>query len=128
LSDTTVRRSFGIAFGYSYLSWQSVIEALERLTPNPTALENDLSKHWEIFAAPIQNLLRTQGYEKPYELLKEKTRGKTLSRQEMTAIIRSLKLNAATEKQVLGLNPKSLPTVASKLAAKAIAASRKARQ
>lgn len=126
LSDTTVRRSFGIAFGYSYLSWQSVIEALSRLSPNPMALQQDLDKHWEIFAAPIQNYLRTKGFAKPYETLKAKTRGRTLSRKELVAIIQALNLKTADEVYLISLTPLTLSKTATKLAKQAISQYRRA--
>jgi adenylosuccinate lyase len=127
LSDTTVRRSFGVAFGYSYLSWQSLIEALERLTPNPLALEQDLEQHWEILAAPVQNYLRTKGFAKPYELLKAKTRGHTFSREEWTKLIGSLQLETADQVYVLSLSPKVLSKTASQLAKQTISNYRRER-
>ena len=128
LSDTTVRRSFGIAFGYSYLSWQSLIEALERLTPNRVTLERDLDQHWEILAAPVQNYLRTKGYLKPYELLKNKTRGQRFTREEWVKLIGSLKLENADQVYVLSLTPQTLAKTSTKLAKQAIARYQKAYQ
>lgn len=126
LSDTTVRRSFGIAFSYSYLSWQSLIEAIERLTPNPTALDRDLEQHWEIMAAPVQNYLRTKGFAKPYELMKTKTRGKTFTREEWVKLIGSLKLDTADQVYALSLTPKTLAKTARQLAKQTIKQTRKA--
>lgn len=126
LSDATVRRSFGIAFGYSYLSWQSLIEALERLTPHPAALQHDLDQHWEILAAPIQNYLRTQGYDQPYELLKEKTRGLQLTKTKLLALIESFELKAADKRHLATLTPEVLAQTASALAKRALADYRKA--
>ena len=128
LSDPTVRRSFGIAFGYSYLSWQSLIEALERLTPNRVTLERDLDQHWEILAAPVQNYLRTKGYLKPYELLKNKTRGQRFTREEWVKLIGSLKLETADQVYVLSLTPQTLAKTSTKLAKQAIARYQKAYQ
>jgi adenylosuccinate lyase len=128
LSDATVRRSFGIAFGYSYLSWQSLIEALERLTPNSTVLAEDLNKHWEILAAPVQNYLRTQGYSQPYELLKEKTRGLSFTKTEFLKLINSFKLKDQDRAHLTNLTPEKLASTASKLAKRAIKNYRLARK
>lgn len=121
LSDTTVRRSFGIAFGYSYLSWQSLIEAMERLTTNKETIDSDLENHWEILAAPIQNYLRTQGFDHPYELMKEKTRGLSLSKKEMLKLIDSLQLDTKDKQHILeNMTPAKLAKTASQLAAQTI--------
>lgn len=120
LSDSTVKRSFGIALAYSYLSWQSLIEGLNRLAINPTALQQDLDQHWEIMAAPIQNYLRTKGYDQPYELLKEQTRGLSLPKGKMQELIETLPIKDKDLAHLRTLTPEKLSQTASKLANQAI--------
>lgn len=94
LSDSTIRRSFGIAFSYSYLSWQSLIEALGRLSPNPSVLEAELNEHWEILTSTIQNRLRLLNVKDPYTKIRQSVQGKSLTRQDFIALINQLGISA----------------------------------
>lgn len=108
LSDSTVRRSFGIAFGYSHLSWQSLIEGLSRLRPNPSGLKRDLKNHWEIMAGPVQNYLRLKGFSRPYEILAKELKGKTLTHFQFLKLIGKLKLEAAESDKLKKIAPENL--------------------
>lgn len=108
LSDSTVRRSFGIAFGYSHLSWQSLIEGLARLKPNPSGLKRDLKNHWEIMAGPVQNYLRLKGFSRPYEILAKELKGKTLTHFQFLKLIGQLKLEAAESDKLKKIAPENL--------------------
>lgn len=121
LSDSTVRRSMGVAFGYSYLSWQSVVEAIQRLAPNSARMKEDLEKHYEIMSGPVQNWLKYKGYKKPYEILLEKIRGKQLNQKEYKRVIRSLKLSKSDEKYLLGLSFEKLRGESDKIVASVVA-------
>ncbi len=90
LSDSTVKRNFGLAFGYTILAWDSLISGLNRIKPNPDKMNKDLEENWEIFSEGIQTFLRLHGYDNAYELLKEKTRGKKLSKVSLYGIIDQL--------------------------------------
>jgi adenylosuccinate lyase len=125
LSDATVRRSFGIALAYSYLSWQSLTEALERLSPHAEGMQTDLDNHWEIMAAPIQNYLRTKGYKQPYELLKDKTRGLRLTKAQMQELMKDLPIKKEDLAHLRTLTPGKLAKTASKLAKKTISSYQK---
>ncbi len=93
LSDSTVKRNFGLAFGFTLLAWDSLLSGFTRISPNPAKMKEDLDKHWEIFSEGIQTYLRGKGYKNAYELLKDKTKGKTLSKEKMYQIIDDLPLN-----------------------------------
>lgn len=103
LSDSTVKRDFGLAFGFTHLAWDSILSGLSRITPNPQKMKTDLDLHWEIFSEGIQSYLRYKGHENAYELLKEKTRGKTFSKNQMHELIDSLPIKE-TDKKKLKLN------------------------
>lgn len=108
LSDSTIRRSFGIAFAFSYLSWQSLEEALVRLTPEPERLQADLDAHWEVLIGPVLTYLRLAGYKQAYELLVTQTRGRTLVRQEYLDLVSKLDLKAKDRQKLKDLTPLSL--------------------
>lgn len=115
LSDSTVRRSFGIAFGYCLLSYQSIVEALLRIEPNTEKIKIDLNDHWEVLSEGIQNYLRTKGYKDGYEKTKFFFRGKTLSQKEVAQFINELKLNKIDKEKLLALNPEKYIGYAEKI-------------
>jgi adenylosuccinate lyase len=87
LSDSTVIRNIGTAYGYSILSFASLMKGLEKLQVNTEVIESDLDSHWELLAEPLQTVMRFHGYENPYELLKELTRGKQFTKEEYTRFV-----------------------------------------
>lgn len=107
LSDSTVRRSFGIAFGYCLLSYQSIVEALLRIEPNTEKIKIDLNDHWEVLSEAIQNYLRTKGYKDGYEKTKLFFRGKTLTQKDIIRFISELKLDKIDKEKLLGLTPEN---------------------
>lgn len=98
LSDSTVKRNFGLAFGFTMLAWDSFISGLNRIQPNPDKMRVDLDNNWEIFSEGIQIFLRLHGYKNAYELLKEETRGKRLSRLKLYDIIDRLPIKTVHKK------------------------------
>ncbi|OGG13042.1 adenylosuccinate lyase [Candidatus Gottesmanbacteria bacterium RIFCSPHIGHO2_01_FULL_39_10] len=100
LSDSTVKRDFGLAFGFSLLAWDSLLSGLERIRPNPHKMKEDLDKHWEIFSEGIQTYLRFKGYNNAYEILKEKTRGKVLNKVEIHKLVDNLPIKDEDKKKL----------------------------
>ena len=76
LTDSTVLRNMGVAFGYTLLGYDSCLRGLNKLEVNPSKLAEDLDSSWEVLAEPIQTVMRRYGVENPYEQLKALTRGK----------------------------------------------------
>lgn len=92
LSDSTVKRNFGIAFGFTMLAWDSILSGFTRINANPEKMHSDLDNHWEVYSEGIQTYLRTKGNSNAYELLKEKTRGNVLTKQSIYKLIDELSL------------------------------------
>lgn len=105
LSDSTVRRSFGIAFSYSLLSYQSVVEAIKRIEPDVEILNKDLESHWEVLSEAIQNFLKTKGYKNAYEKTKLFFRGRILKQEDVEKFIISLNLDRNDKEKLLELSP-----------------------
>jgi adenylosuccinate lyase len=105
LSDSTVKRSFGITLSYCLLSYQSVIEALNRIEPDTKKIKEDLDSHWEVLSEAIQNVLRAKGYTNAYEKTKQFFRGKNRNRNEIKIFIETLKLKELDKKKLLNLSP-----------------------
>ncbi len=115
LSDNTVRRSWGIAFGYCLLSYQSITEGLSRMSPDLVKIGRDLNEHWEILSEPIQNFLRVKGYVDAYDKTKLFFRGKICGQKEVWQFIRTLDISIKDKKHLQNLTPKSYTGLAQKL-------------
>jgi adenylosuccinate lyase len=88
LTDSTVLRNMGVAFGYSLLAYDSTLRGLNKLEANPERLAEDLDEAWEVLAEPVQTVMRRFGVPNPYEQLKELTRGKGISRDDLRQLHR----------------------------------------
>lgn len=90
LSDSTVLRNIGVAFGHHLLAVQSFLRGLGKLKIDENAIAHDLSCHPEVLAEAVQTVLRARGAEAPYEKLKVLTRGKTISLELFRSFVQSL--------------------------------------
>ena len=89
LSDSTVMRNIGTAFGYNILAFKSLEKGLSKLEPNSDIISQDLDSHWELLAEPLQTVMRYHGHSNPYELLKDLTRGKKFTREDYRKLVSS---------------------------------------
>ncbi len=92
LTDSTVLRTLGVGFAHSSIAYQSALKGLGKLEINADALRADLDNNWEVLAEPIQTVMRRYGIEKPYEKLKELTRGRRLDQAGMQAFVDTLEI------------------------------------
>ena len=83
LSDSTVKRNLGTAFGYSLLGVKNLIKGLNKIQPNNSFLEKQVSYHPEMLSEGLQLILKLWGNQKAYEEVKQKTRGKEISWAKM---------------------------------------------
>ena len=116
LTDSTVLRNMGVAFGYTVLAWRSLSVGLGKLELNQEALDEDLNAAWEVLAEPIQTVMRRYGVQGAYEQLKEVTRGKTVTAQALHGLIRSLDIPEAEKTRLLALTPARYVGLAAELA------------
>jgi adenylosuccinate lyase len=107
LTDSTVLRNIGVAFGYSLLSYDSLIRGLDKLEVNAARLNEDLDNTWEVLAEPVQTVMRRFGIENPYEQLKELTRGKGITREGLQAFINGLAIPDDAKNLLLEMTPGS---------------------
>ncbi len=105
LTDSTVLRNMGVAFGYTLLGFDSCLRGLNKLEINPVKLADDLDNSWEVLAEPIQTVMRRYGYENPYDTLKEYTRGKAISKESLQSLIAELKIPAEAKQYLMDLTP-----------------------
>jgi len=105
LTDSTVLRNMGVAFGYTLLGFDSCLRGLNKLEINQVKLADDLDNSWEVLAEPIQTVMRRYGYENPYDKLKEYTRGKAISKESLQSLIAELKIPAEAKQYLMDLTP-----------------------
>ena len=115
LTDSTVLRNMGLAFGYCLVSCQSTLKGLGKIVVNPARLAADLEHAWEVLAEPIQTVMRKADLANPYERLKEMTRGKKMDAATLKAFIEGLDLPAADKKRLLLLTPAAYVGLAARL-------------
>ena len=118
LSDSTVLRNTGAAFGHTVLAYDNVLRGLDKLDVNAEALDADLDNAWEVLAEPIQTVMRRHGLPNPYEQLKALTRGKAITRESLHAFIHTLALPDADKRRLLALTPATYTGLASTLVRK----------
>ena len=107
LTDSTVLRNLGPAFGHSVLAYDSALRGLGKLEVNHAAIAADLDNCWEVLAEPVQTVMRRYGIENPYEQLKELTRGKGINQTDLQTFIRGLKIPDNAKTLLLEMTPSS---------------------
>ncbi|MBE26876.1 MAG: adenylosuccinate lyase [Saprospirales bacterium] len=106
LTDSTVIRNIGVPLGHSLIAYTSVLKGLGKLILNDSAIAADLDANWAVIAEAIQNILRKEGYDKPYEALKELTRGKTMvNEDDITAFIDTLNTTEDIKAELKTITP-----------------------
>ncbi len=116
LTDSTVLRNIGVAFGHTLLGYDSLARGMAKLAAGPAAIDADLDAAWEVLAEPVQTVMRRHGIANPYEQLKELTRGKAITKDALHAFIRGLAIPAAERDRLLAMTPRSYVGKAAELA------------
>jgi len=108
LTDSTVLRNLGVAIGYSVIAYEASLKGISKLEANDEAnMLKDLDANWEVLAEPIQTVMRRYAIEKPYEKLKELTRGKRVDGPGMSTFIDTLELPEAVKTELKAMTPAS---------------------
>ncbi|NOT11792.1 MAG: adenylosuccinate lyase [Methylococcaceae bacterium] len=116
LTDSTVLRNIGVGIAHTSIAVQATIKGMSKLQINCDVIDHDLNANWEVLAEPIQTVMRRYGIEKPYEKLKELTRGQRITPEQMRAFIEKLDIPAEAKASLLDLTPGSYTGYAEKLA------------
>lgn len=107
LTDSTVLRNLGVGLGYALIAYASTLKGISKLEVNEQHLRDELDQNWEVLAEPIQTVMRRYGIEKPYEKLKELTRGKRVDGEAMRQFIDGLALPQAEKDRLKQMTPAS---------------------
>ncbi|MEX2209394.1 MAG: adenylosuccinate lyase [Patescibacteria group bacterium] len=116
LSDSTVERNFGVAFAHSLVAYKNTLKGLAKVEANGPKIEGVLEAHPEVVAEAIQTVLRSYGVERPYELLKEATRGREVTQEILDELVDSLDLPEDRRAYLKGFKPREYVGIAAKLA------------
>ncbi len=116
LTDSTVLRALGTAFGHTQVALESIARGLSKLNAAPERLATDLDASWEVLAEAVQTVMRRYGLPEPYEQLKALTRGQGITRDSMRAFIETQALPVDAKQRLLALTPATYTGLADKLA------------
>ncbi len=105
LTDSTVLRTLGVGLGHTSIAIQSTLKGISKLEVNKAVIAADLDSNWEVLAEPIQTVMRRYNIEKPYEKLKELTRGQRINAQIMSDFIQTLEIPQEAKNQLLAMTP-----------------------
>jgi adenylosuccinate lyase len=115
LTDSSMQRNVGTAFGHSLLAIDNVRRGLAGLDVDAAALARDLDSAWEVLGEAVQTVMRVHGLPEPYERLKELTRGQRVDGERMRRFVRELGLPAEVEQRLLHLTPATYTGLAAHL-------------
>lgn len=116
LTDSTVLRNMGVGFGYSMIAYLSTLKGFTKLRLREEVIASDLDNAWEVLAEPIQTVMRKAGIEKPYEKLKELTRGQNrITKETIRQFVEGLDLPEADKQRLLEMSPASYIGMADKI-------------
>jgi len=116
LTDSTVLRALGTAFGHALVGFDALLRGLDKLSVNPERLAADLDAAWEVLAEAVQTVMRRHGLPNPYEQLKALTRGHGIDEASMRAFITGLELPADAKQRLLEMTPGGYTGLAGRLA------------
>ncbi len=105
LTDSTVLRNLGVGMGYAVIAYQSTLKGISKLEINAEKLLAELDENWELLAEPVQTVMRKYAIEKPYEKLKELTRGKRINKEILADFIDGLELPENVKAELKLLTP-----------------------
>lgn len=105
LSDSTALRALGMGVAHSIIAYKATLKGISKLEVNEQSLLGELNNNWELLAEPIQTVMRRYGIEKPYEKLKELTRGRKVDQAGMAEFIDTLELPEDVKKDLKQMTP-----------------------
>ena len=107
LTDSTVLRNIGTGLAHSLIAYRATLKGIGKLELNATVIDRDIDACWEILAEPIQTVMRRYRIEKPYEKLKELTRGKQIDKQSVQEFVETLSIPEKAKQELLALSPRT---------------------
>lgn len=107
LSDSTVRRTFGVALGHTLLAWNNIKRGMSRVEADEEKIKSELNAHWEVVSEGAQTILRAAGRSDAYESLKSQTRGRVMDSDSYQSWVEALDVQEETRVKLMSLTPES---------------------
>ncbi len=107
LTDSTVLRNLGVGIAHTAIALESTLRGIGKLEADPARMAADLDANWEVLAEPIQTLMRRYGVDRPYERLKDLTRGQRIGREDLERFIADLEIPEEAKARLRALTPAS---------------------
>ncbi|HQV94368.1 MAG TPA: adenylosuccinate lyase [Anaerolineales bacterium] len=107
LSDSTVRRTFGVALGHSLLAWKNITRGMSRVEADEERIKAELNAHWEVVSEGAQTILRAAGRSDAYESLKSQMRGRVMDRDSYQSWVEALDVSEETRAKLMSLSPET---------------------
>jgi adenylosuccinate lyase len=105
LTDSTALRNLGVGIAHTSIALQSALRGISKLEADPERMAADLDANWEVLAEPIQTVMRRHGIDRPYERLKELTRGRRIGAGDLAEFIDGLELPDGVKDELRALSP-----------------------
>ncbi len=115
LSDSTVKRNFGVAFGHSMLSLNMILRGLNKISPNSEKMLEDMNSNWSVLSEAVQVYLRANGQSEGYEMVKKYTRGIKMNEKDYLDFINNLKIDLKFKNKLRELTPEKYVGLAKEL-------------
>ena len=115
LSDSTVLRNIGMSFGYTKIGITSLLNGLQKISPNKEFIFSELDNNWEVLTEAVQTIMRYEGIDDAYELLKNLSRGKKLDKDSYKSFVNSLDISVKSKEKLLSLTPAKYIGLAKKI-------------
>lgn len=116
LSDSTVERNFGTALAHCLIGYEYLLKGLSRISINENKVHEELSSHPEVIAEAIQTILRREGIAMPYEKLKDLTRGRKVTLDDLKKFVDDLEIPDKVKTELKKITPTNYTGLASRLA------------
>jgi adenylosuccinate lyase len=108
LTDSTVLRNIGVPVAHTILSIKSIEKGISKLIVNSKKIDQDLEANWAVVAEAIQTILRRENFPKPYEALKDLTRGaEAINKQQIHDFIDRLSIDVQVKKELKRITPQN---------------------
>ena len=115
LSDSTVLRNIGMSFGYTKIGITSLLNGLQKISPYKEFIFSVLDNNWEVLTEAVQTIMRYEGIDDGYELLKNLSRGKKLDKDSYKSFVNSLDISIKSKEKLLSLTPAKYIGLAKKI-------------
>jgi len=125
LSDSTVRRTFGVALGHTLLAWNNITRGMSRVDADEERIRQELNAHWEVVSEGAQTILRAAGRSEAYESLKSQTRGRIMDSSSYRRWVEAIDVDEETRGRLMSLSPEKYLGVAVQIVDNVIASEAK---